>query len=80
MPRAATHSSGRPAWPLDLHSAGVNWHEAQQHKKKPACVWITLERIGEMLYILQNAFSTINISGFHWITTTVARARRIGLV
>ena len=60
---------------MDLHSAGVNWHEAQQQKKEPACVWITLERIGEMLYILQNAFSIINISGFHLMATTVARAR-----
>ena len=30
--------------------------------------------IGEMLYILQNAFSIINISGFHWLTTPGASA------
>ena len=53
----------------------MNRHEAQQQKKKPACVWITLERIGEMLYQLQIAPPIINISGFFWLATTVAVAK-----
>ena len=46
-----TRSSGGPAWPLDQHSAGVNGHEAQQHGKRAASVWITLKQLRKIALV-----------------------------